>query len=76
MLKIIVTVVFVIAAVFLAAVVLLQEGKQQGLGTIGGAAETYFGRNKGRTMEAMLERLTKISAVLFMLLALALDILN
>jgi len=74
-LKIILTVLFVILSVVLSAIVLLQEGKQAGLGTIQGAADTYYGKNKGRTMEGKLELATKIVAILFFVLAIVLNIL-
>ena len=48
MLNTIVSVIYVIICIFLSAVVLLQEGKSQGLGAIGGIADTYWGKNKGR----------------------------
>ena len=51
MLNTIVSVIYVIICIFLSAVVLLQEGKSQGLGAIGGIADTYWGKNKGRSME-------------------------
>ena len=44
------------------------------LGSISGAAETYWGRNKGRSMEGMLVKITKILAVFFMLLAVVLNL--
>ena len=73
MLKIILTVVQILLAVFLTAVVLLQEGKTAGLsGAISGVAESYFGKNKARTMEGKLERITKILAVAYIIIALIL----
>ena len=59
---------FIIVSVILAALVLMQEGKSAGLGTISGAAETYWGKNKGRSMEGTLVKITKILAVLFFIL--------
>ena len=50
-LRTILTVIFAIDCIALTIVVLMQEGKQQGLGAIAGAAETYWGKNKGRSME-------------------------
>ncbi len=47
----------------------MQEGKSAGLGAISGAAETYWGKNKGRSMEGTLEKITKILAVVFFILA-------
>lgn len=75
MVKIILSIIFVIICVALSAIVLLQEGKSQGLGAIGGMADTYWGKNKGRSMEGNLEKFTKWGAVLFFVLALVLNIL-
>ena len=55
-LKIILTVIYAIDCIALTVVVLMQEGKQQGLGSIAGVADTYWGRNKGRSMEGNLEK--------------------
>lgn len=52
----------------------MQEGKQQGLGAIAGAADTYWGKNKGRSMEGGLVKATKILAVLFFVLAVVLNL--
>lgn len=75
MLKMILSVIFVLICVILAVIVLLQEGKSAGLGSIGGMAETYWGKNKGRSMEGNLEKFTKFAAIAFMLLAIALNLL-
>ena len=56
--------------------VLMQEGKQQGLGAIAGAAETYWGKNKGRSMEGGLVKATTIMGILFFVLSVVLNILN
>ena len=71
MLKTILCVIFVLICLFLTVVVLMQEGKSQGLGAIGGMADTYW----GRSMEGNLEKATTAAAVLFMLLSLVLNIL-
>ena len=73
MLKTILTIIFVIICVILTIIVLMQEGKSAGLGSISGAAETYWGKNKGRSMEGALEKGTKIVAVLFIVVALLLN---
>ena len=73
-LRIILTLIFVIDCIALTAVVLMQEGKQQGLGSIAGVADTYCGRNKGRSMEGGLVKATTIMAVLFFVLAAVLNI--
>lgn len=74
MIKTILTIVFLIIGLILTVIVLMQESKSAGLsGSISGAADTYWGRNKGRSMEGALEKGTKILAVLFLLLAVALN---
>ena len=73
-LKTIITVVFILVCVSLVVVVLMQEGKSAGLGSISGAAETYWGKNKGRSMEGRLVKVTKVLAVLFMVLAAVLNL--
>ena len=71
--RIIMTIVFIIDCIGLTVIVLLQEGKSAGLGTISGAAETYWGKNKGRSMEGAMVRVTRVMAILFMLLAILLN---
>ena len=53
-LKIILTVVFIIISIALTVIILMQEGKSAGLGAFAGAADTYWGKNKGRSMEGRL----------------------
>lgn len=72
--RIIVLIVFFIVSIALTVIVLMQEGKQAGLGAIAGAAETYWGKNKGRSMEGLLEKLTRIIAVLFIVLSIVLNL--
>jgi protein translocase, SecG subunit len=72
-LRIIITVIYVLNCIGLAAIVLLQEGKQQGLGTIAGMADTYWGQNKGRSMEGKLVVITRIMAAAFIILSLVLN---
>ena len=72
-LRTILTILFVIDCIALTVVVLMQEGKSQGLGAIAGAADTYWGKNKGRSMEGGLVRATTVMAVLFFVLAAVLN---
>ena len=74
-LKIILTVVFIIISIALTVIILMQEGKSAGLGAIAGAADTYWGKNKGRSMEGTLEKFTKFAAIAVLLLALVLNII-
>lgn len=74
-LRVIVTVLYVLICIALVTVVLFQESKSQGLaGSINGIAETYWGKNKGRSMEGALEKSTKILAALFIVLSVVLNL--
>ena len=73
-LKIVLTILFVIDGIALTIIVLLQEGKSAGLGSIAGGAETYWGQNKGRSMEGALVKSTKFLALLFLVLAVVLNL--
>ena len=73
-LKIVLYIIFVIDCIALSAIILLQEGKSAGLGTIGGMADTYWGQNKGRSMEGALVKATRVVAVLFIVLAVVLNL--
>ncbi len=75
MLKVILSVIFALICLALIVIILLQEGKSAGLGSISGMADSYWGKNKGRSMEGTLEKFTKAAAVLFMVLAVVLNIL-
>lgn len=72
-LRIIITIIYVIDCIALAVVVLMQEGKQQGLGSLGGMTDTYWSQNKGRSMEGALVKATRIMAVLFIVLSVVLN---
>ena len=74
-LKTVLSVLFIIVSVIITIVILFQEGKSAGLGTIAGVADTYWGKNKGRSIEGGLEKFTKIAAVLFFVVALVLDVI-
>jgi preprotein translocase subunit SecG len=73
-LKTILTILFIIISLVITVIILMQEGKQAGLGSIAGAADTYWGKNKGRSMEGMLVKLTRIAVVLFLVLAVVLNL--
>ena len=68
-------IVYIIVCVALTIILQMQEGKQAGLtGAISGAAETYWGKNKGRSMEGGLILATRILTVLFIVLSLLLNL--
>lgn len=73
-LKTILTVIFIIISLALTVIILMQEGKSAGLGAISGAADTYWGKNKGRSMEGMLVKLTRVLVILFFVIAAVLNI--
>ncbi len=82
-LKIIVTVVYLIASFAIIGIVLLQEGKSAGLGALsgaggnsGGGADSYWGKIQGRSLEGKLQRWTQITAGLFLLSALVLMLMK
>lgn len=73
-LRTILLILFIIICIALVILVLMQEGKSAGLGAISGAAETYWGKNKGRSMEGTLVKITKCLAVGFIVLAVVLNL--
>ncbi len=76
MLQTVLTIVHVILAVLLIGVVLFQSGKSAGLsGCIGGGAETLLGKNKARTLDGMLAKLTAVIAVLFIVTSFVLSLI-
>ena len=76
MLNTILTIVHVILGIILTVSVLMQSGKQAGLsGSIGGGAETFFGKNKSRTLDAMFARITTVVAILFLVTSIVLSLL-
>ncbi|MCH5263990.1 MAG: preprotein translocase subunit SecG [Lachnospiraceae bacterium] len=73
-LRITLTVIFIIVCIALVILVLMQEGKTAGLGAVSGAAETYWGKNKGRSLESKLVKITTGLAVAFLLLVVILNL--
>ncbi len=73
----IVRIIHLILSLILVAVVLLQSGKAQGLsGAIAGGSETFFGKNKGRTIDAILEKWTSVVAIAFLVTSIVLFFLS
>ena len=70
----IIQIAFIIDCIALTIIIIMQEGKAQGLGSIAGAADTYWGQNKGRSIEGGLVKATKILAVLFFVFAILLNL--
>ena len=59
---------------FMTVIVLMQEGKNNGLGALTGSSDTYWSKNKGRSMEGMLVKLTRIFVILFLVIAMVLNL--
>ena len=62
-----------IVSIVMTVVILMQEGRSQGLGAISGAAETYWGKNKGRSMEGFLTKFTTGLVIAFFIIAILLN---
>ena len=76
MLSTVLTIVHVVLDVLLIAIVLFQSGAQQGLsGSIAGGAETFFGKNKARTLDGILAKFTSVIAILFIATSLVLSLI-
>ena len=74
--RIILLVLIVMCALFMVFVVLLQPGNSSGIGAIGGGAETFLGKNKSKTLEGKMKRLTVIVAITLSLLLVAFAIVS
>lgn len=64
-----------IVSIAIIVVIILQEGNQQGLGVVTGAADSYFSKNKARSIDAFLSRWTKLFAAIFVIFVIALNVL-
>lgn len=69
----ILTIAIILISVALTVIILMQEGKSQGLGAIAGTSDTYWGKNKGRSMEGFLEKFTTGLVIAFFVLAILLN---
>ncbi|MGE5614729.1 MAG: preprotein translocase subunit SecG [Bacillota bacterium] len=71
--QIIVSIFHIIFSLSIIVIVLLQSGKSAGLsGSIAGGAETFFGKNKGRTIDAILSKYTSVAAIMFLVTSIVL----
>jgi len=74
-LEIICGILLVVASLVMIVTVLLQSSESNGLGAISGGAETFFGKNKAKSIEGKLALITKICAVVFVVLSLVMCII-
>ena len=72
----IIGILLLISALIMTATVLLQSSERTGIGAVSGAAETFFGKNKARGMEAKLALITKICAGVFVALSIVMMLLK
>ena len=72
-LRIILTIIFVLVCIALSVIVLLQEGKSGGLNAVAGG-NSYWEQNKGRSAEGKKVLWTKILAAAFIVLAVVLNL--
>ena len=70
------SIVMIVASLFLIVVVLLQNGAQQGLGAISGGAETFFGSGKATAADKIFAPLTSVVGVIFVIAALVLNLIH
>ena len=75
-LLVIIQIFLIITALVLIVSVLMQHGNTAGLGAIGGGAETFLGKNKAKSFEGKLELATKVSAAVFVVLAILMTALQ
>jgi preprotein translocase subunit SecG len=73
-LKTILTILLVIISIALTVIILMQEGKSNGLGAIAGSSDTYWSKNKGRSMEGILVKVTRVLVILFIVISCVLNI--
>ncbi|MCR5145067.1 MAG: preprotein translocase subunit SecG [Lachnospiraceae bacterium] len=74
-LKTVLMILFIIVSIVITIIILSQEGKSAGLGSLGGqTTETYYTKNKGRTKEGFLVKLTSCLVIVFFVLAAILNI--
>lgn len=69
----ILTIIYVLLAVVLVAAVTLQSGKSNGLGAIGGSSDTFLAKNKAKSLDARLAKMTKWIAIVFVVLTLVIS---
>lgn len=73
--KLALTICQIVLTIALIVLVLMQSGKAQGLsGSIAGGAETFFGKNKGKTIDGILSKITAVIAILFIVCSVALSV--
>ena len=71
-LRTVLSIIYILICIVLVVVVLMQEGKQSGLGALSGTSEGYWSKNKGRSAEGKLVKITSVLGALFIILSIVL----
>ncbi|MBP3636158.1 MAG: preprotein translocase subunit SecG [Clostridia bacterium] len=74
--NVLLSIVLILACLFMIVTVLLQSSNVKGLGAVAGQMETYFGKNKAKTIDAKLALGTKIAATVFVVISLLMLVLD
>lgn len=74
--SIIIAIIDILVCIALVLMVIFQEGNSKGLGVIGGGADTFFGKSKGRSIDVILKKLTSVVAIVFAALTIVLYLLT
>ncbi len=74
--NVLLSIVLILACLFMIVTVLLQSSNVKGLGAVAGQMETYFGKNKAKTIDAKLALVTKIAATVFVVISLLMLVLD
>lgn len=75
-LKIIALIIMALCALFIIFVVLFQPGNSSGVGALGGTTETFLSKNKSKTFEHRMKKLTVISSIIFAVLCIAFAVVS
>ena len=68
--------VLILFSIVMVFVVILQEGNSKGVGVVTGGADTFLSKNKARTVNSKLARWTKVLAIGFALLVVAINVVD
>ena len=74
--NVLLSIVLILACLFMIVTVLLQSSNVKGLGAVAGQMDSYFSKNKAKTVEAKLAMGTKIASVVFVVLSLVMLLLD
>ena len=74
--EIIIGILVILVSIIIIGAIILQQGRRSGInGAISGGADTFLSKNKARTVDAILARITKYIAILFFILAIVANVI-